>query len=179
LKLGRLAVVSLPAASASSSSGNTDDRDKRSVEVIRLLAVIAEGQEQFLDLGPQGDSVGDQFVFSDNLFRNGKEVGISGVHCTTVRPEPDVSATQQCIATFHLPKGQITAQGPITFLAEPDGEPFQLATTGGTGRYRTAYGVLSVRGVTRSISRSNSTGRRGQPPLARTQRVDGRNRVGC
>jgi len=106
-----LAVVSLPAASASSSSGNTDDRANRSVEVIRLLAVIAEGQEQFLDLGPQGDSVGDQFVFSDNLFRNGKEVGISGVHCTTVRLEPDVSATQQCVATSNFRKARSRPKG--------------------------------------------------------------------
>jgi hypothetical protein len=137
-----LAVASVAVASASSSSSSSGDRGMRSAEVIRLLAVVA--QEEALDLGPQGESVGDQFVFSDDLFRNGKKVGISGVHCTNVRLEPD-ALTQQCVATLQLPKGQITVQGLATFPAAGEVERFKLAITGGTERYRTAHGEVVVR----------------------------------
>jgi hypothetical protein len=134
-----LAIVALPAASAPSPAGSRDD-DR--VEVIRVLATTV--QEADLDLGAQGDSLGDQFIFSDDLSRRGEKVGIDGGHCTLMRLEPRVSATLQCLVTADLPRGQITAQGLITFTEETEGEPFRIAITGGTGRYKEAHGYVKV-----------------------------------
>jgi hypothetical protein len=135
-----LAVVSLPAASASSSQAGSSARDENDVEVIRVTAVTV--QENELDLGEQGESLGDQFIFSDDLFRDGEKVGIAGGVVTLVRLEPMVSATLQFVATAELPKGQITVQGLATFTDGPS--TYRLAITGGTGRYKTAHGTLTV-----------------------------------
>jgi hypothetical protein len=134
-----LVVVSLPAASASSSSARSagDDDD---VTVIRVTERIV--QEADLDLGEPGDSLGDQFIFAGDLFRDGKKVGTDGGVATLVRLEPMVSATLQFVATAVLPKGQITVQGLVTFTDGPS--TFRLAITGGTGKFRTAQGVLIV-----------------------------------
>ena len=51
----------------------------------------------------------------------------------------------QFVATAALPKGQITTQGLGTFTDGP--AKFELAITGGTGKYRTAHGTLSVEEV--------------------------------
>lgn len=145
LKLGLLvafllAVVSLPAAAAPSATRSGDSK----VEVIRLTSITV--QEADLDLGEPGESLGDQFVFTDDLFRGGEKVGILGVVCTGVRSEPD-SSSIQCVGTAELPKGQITVQGLITFSEATEGEPFEIAITGGTGKYRTAHGVVTIREV--------------------------------
>jgi hypothetical protein len=146
-----LLALPITVASASSSSGNSGDRGKRSVEVIRVTEIIV--QEAGIDLGEPGDSLGDQFVSSSDLFRAGEKVGIDGVVCTIVRLVPMVSATSQCVATAELPKGQITVQGLATFSEETEGEPFRLAITGGTGRYRTAHGEVIVQDVSETESR--------------------------
>ena len=146
-----LLALPITVASASSSGGDSGDRGKRSVEVIRVTEVVV--QEAGIDLGEPGDSLGDQFVFSGDLFRGGEKVGIDGVVCTIVRLVPMVSATAQCVATAELPKGQITVQGLATFSEETEGEPFRLAITGGTGKYRTAHGEVIVQDVSETESR--------------------------
>src|SRR5688572_8462351 len=73
-----LAVVSLPAAGASPSAARSSADDD--VEVIRVTAI--DVQDTFLDLGEPGDSLGDQSVFSQDLFRQGAKVGTAGVVCT-------------------------------------------------------------------------------------------------
>ena len=126
-----------PAASSSSGSGDDDH-----FQVIRVTEIAV--QQADIDLGEPGDSLGDQFVFSGDLFRHGQKVGIDGGVCTIVRLEPMVSATSQCVATAELQKGQITVQGLLTFDEETEGEPSQLAITGGTGKYKEAQGELTV-----------------------------------
>ena len=66
--------------------------------------------------------------------------------CTTVRAEADAFSFL-CVGSAELPKGQITIQGLITFTKETAEEPFEIAVTGGTGKYRTAHGVLSIRQI--------------------------------
>ena len=139
LVLLALAIAALPAASAPSPAGSRGDDDE--VEVIRVLATTV--QEANLDLGEEGDSLGDQFVFSDDLSRHGESVGILGATCTLVRLD-QTSATSQCLATAELPKGQIAVHGLITFSEETEDEPFRLAITGGTGRYKEAHGHVTV-----------------------------------
>jgi hypothetical protein len=135
-----LVVASVTLASASASSPDTHASDKKSTQVIHLVAKTV--QDAFLDLGEPGDSLGDQNVFSEDLFRDGKKVGHTGVLCTLVRLVPRVSATAQCVGTASLPGGQITVQGLLTFTDGPGS--FVLAITGGTGAYKTAHGQAKV-----------------------------------
>lgn len=108
-------------------------------------------QEADLDLGAEGPSIGDRFVFGDDVFRDGHKVGELGGECTVVRFAPDpvpagqepISATVNCIATVRLPDGQATLQGLVTF-SEEAGPSFDIAITGGTGAYRTAHGQATV-----------------------------------
>jgi hypothetical protein len=146
-----LAVASITVASASSSSTSSSAANNGKVEVIRVTAITA--QETFLDLGDTGDSLGDQIVFSQDLFRGGKKVGIAGAQCTLVHLEPAVSVTFQCLATAQLPRGQITVQGLLTFSEETEGVPERFAITGGTGRYRTVHGEVIVRNVSETEDR--------------------------
>jgi hypothetical protein len=101
-----LAILGLPAAAAAPSAGRSADDDD--VEVVRVTAITV--QEANLDLGEPGDSLGDQFIFSDDLFRGGEKVGIAGGVGTLVRLEPMVSVSLQFVATAELPRGQITVQ---------------------------------------------------------------------
>jgi hypothetical protein len=96
-----------------------------------------------LDLGEPGPSLGDQFVLSNNLFRDGKKVGTSGGTCSITFFTEDFSTlTANCVLTLSLPKGQITTQGLVSFT---DPQPPVVAITGGTGVYRTAHGQMKIR----------------------------------
>ena len=118
---------------------------------VRVLHVtLRNSQETPLDLGAPGPSVGDRFIVFGDLFRNDKRVGAGGYECVTMlfTPGPDPAgepeaATDQCVATLSLAKGQITVQG----LVDRTGPvPVTLAITGGTGAYRTAHGELQTSG---------------------------------
>ena len=124
---------------------------KRGKKVQILNLTTRTAQEADLDLGPTGPSVGDRFVFSDNVFRGSQQIGILGGECIVVRFEPNpvpqgqepTSASVNCAASIQLPKGQITVQGLVTFSAQA-GNSFTIAITGGTRAYRTARGVATI-----------------------------------
>lgn len=130
--LATMGVMSLATASA------TQDRD------ITLTLRTTTIQETSLDHEPHGFSQGDEFIFADQLFMGGKAIGLDGGSCTVVHaagPTPGPESHLQCVVTFDLPKGQITAQG--MFAMEPlRRAPF--AITGGTGAYRDAGGQGTV-----------------------------------
>jgi len=130
-------VWALPSASAG-DRGDDDHGDRR--QVIRVMSREVDSAD--LDLGKRGFSLGDRFVFSDNLFRHGMRVGTDHGECMATRIHGS-RATFQCTATAVLRRGQITVQGAVTF-AEDGSAPFRLAVTGGTGRFRDAGGQLTV-----------------------------------
>jgi hypothetical protein len=140
LTLGAVSLVS------NAAGGGTQDSKTLVIDLTSRTA-----QEADLDLGATGPSIGDRFVFSDDLFRGGQKVGISGVECIAVRSQPSpvppgqepTSLTISCVGTLRLPEGQVTVQGLVTF-SEESGPSFDLAITGGTGAYRTAHGQLTV-----------------------------------
>jgi hypothetical protein len=152
-KLRLLAVLAvalaLGAVSLASATGTATD-DRKKVRIIDLTAKTV--QESDIDLGAEGFSLGDRFVFSDDVFRDDGPVGMLGGECTAVRilPQPlapeqePESVTVNCVVTLELPRGQVTVQGLITFSQETEGQPFTLAVTGGTGAYRTARGEAQV-----------------------------------
>ncbi len=113
-------------------------------QTLRLVAT--ELQFEYVDVGATGPSLGDQLVFSESLERNGRDVGMSGVVCTTTHlVAPYGVTTFQCIGTFDLRRGQITLQGLIEVQGEDDPGPFEVAITGGTGAYRGAGGEAIAR----------------------------------
>jgi hypothetical protein len=126
---------------ASFASAHTDD-----VKVLHLRGVQVESQ--LVDVAPKGPepSLGDSFVLSENLLRDGHKVGISGVVCTFVRLQHPPSAVE-CVITARLGSDQLTAQG-LSF----DQPRNVFAITGGTGRWRNAGGQVVVRDVSETES---------------------------
>jgi hypothetical protein len=127
---------------ASFASAHTDN-----VTVLHLTTRVVENQG--VDVAPTGGapSLGDSFVASENLFRDGHKVGISGVICTFVRLEHPPSAVQ-CQITARLGGDQLTLQG-LSF----DQPTNVFAITGGTGRWRNVGGQAVVRDVSEGESR--------------------------
>jgi hypothetical protein len=126
---------------ASFASAHTDD-----VKVLHLRGVQVESQ--LVDVAPKGPelSLGDSFVLSENLLRDGHKVGISGVVCTFVRLQHPPSAVE-CVITARLGSDQLTVQG-LSF----DQPRNVFAITGGTGRWRNAGGQVVVRDVSETES---------------------------
>ena len=128
--IAALAVGSVgPATGHGGSHGH--DRDK-----VRVVSTNTE--EAFVDVGEEGLSLGDSFVFSSDLTKHGQSVGHTGVVCTLTSVEMEES---QCVGTAWLRGSQITVQGLLA--GEP--EVFKVAITGGTGAYEGAGGTLVVK----------------------------------
>ena len=86
-------------------------------------------------------------MISETLSRRNRDVGMSGVVCTTVHAmAPYDVLTWQCLVTLSLERGQITLQGLIEIQGEEDMGPFTLAITGGTDKYSGASGTARFRG---------------------------------
>jgi allene oxide cyclase-like protein len=121
----------------------------------KALRVVADqNQFEFIDLGPAGPSLGDEFVFSEILSIRGREVGTSGGVCTATAVTPPYETTTfHCVATLDLGRGQVTLQGLIEIQGEDDTSTFTVAITGGTGAFRGASGEAVIRTVseTRTI----------------------------
>jgi hypothetical protein len=137
LLLLTVATIVVASASATHDGDGTDE-----------FALVGQSvQESLIDLAPEGEvSQGDQFVFSDDLFRDGKQVGWSGGVCTLVRVGPGDALSAQCVVTLSLEEGQITAQGLSSFTAT-EVPPFTIAITGGTEAYSRAHGELTLESV--------------------------------
>jgi hypothetical protein len=115
-------------------------------KTLRIGAVLS--QEEIIDLGDTGPSLGDELVFSETLFRRGRDVGMSGGVCTVTHAVPPYDVlTAQCVITLSLERGQITLQGLLEVQGVDDPGPFELAITGGTGKYRGAGGEATFRRV--------------------------------
>jgi hypothetical protein len=119
---------------ASFASAHTDD-----VKVLHLIGDEVEFNE--VDHAPASEApvLGDGFVLSENLLRDGRQVGVSGVVCTFVRLANPPSALE-CVITARIGSDQLTLQG-LAF----DQPRNVFAITGGTGRWRNAGGQAVVR----------------------------------
>jgi len=135
-----LAVSGITAASASSPRHKSSHHrgDGKSVQVLHLTSRTVQETPE----GTEAPAVGDQFAFSDDVFKGDRKVGILGGVGTVVRIEGG-ALTVQLVVTAQLGRGQITTQGLVTFTETGGGE-FRLAITGGTGAYRTAHGEVFV-----------------------------------
>ena len=135
-----LGLVGVTVAAADSSS--TDDRG--SVETLHLVG--KEVDSTFLDLGDPDFSLGDQFAFSNDLYRGDTKIGKDAAWCVVARLAASGASTLKCVGSNTLPGGQITVQGLVTYgpTEEVKAEPYLFAITGGTGRYREADGEVKI-----------------------------------
>ncbi|MBD0843060.1 MULTISPECIES: allene oxide cyclase barrel-like domain-containing protein [unclassified Streptomyces] len=137
LGAGLAAAGTFAAAPASAIEGD---------ETFTLYAREVPGEED--DEGEPGEQqlpeVGDSFSFADDLYREkgGEKVGRDGVACTVVRAGNPMDI--QCLGTFVLSGGQITAQVLMTVPLDDSAElpDFDASVTGGTGDYRGATGQI-------------------------------------
>lgn len=103
-------------------------------------------QDHDIDVGREGPSVGDRFVFSENLFneddeRIGRVVGSCDLGFVKRNSNGKAKdALMQCIGTFRLSDGQITVQGSMWWSDENP----TLAITGGTGNYDDDSGHVNL-----------------------------------
>jgi hypothetical protein len=90
-----------------------------------------------VDLGPKGDSLGDEIAFGNPIFNaaNKKQVGHDQGNCVRAI----VGKTYECFWTVVLAGGQITVEGPFN-----DASDSVLAITGGTGAYEGARGQMAL-----------------------------------
>jgi hypothetical protein len=119
---------------------------------ISFTVVTLVQEEQEIDLGEEGASVGDLYVFSGPLFDASEDdvseesqVGRLDGECTTTSsPGPSSEARRLCVvnATFTEELGgveidtEIDAQG----VGRLEAEDVVFAVTGGTGMFSTARG---------------------------------------
>jgi hypothetical protein len=138
-----IALVALAVGVVSPALGSSGDDDKE--RTIRVVAITTE--EEFLDLGDEGFSLGDQGVFAEKLLESGKQVGHSGGVCTVTSLE---RGEVHCVVTAWFRGGQITVQG---LLGTEEPGTFVFPITGGSGKYQGAEGQVHVRDVsdTKSI----------------------------
>jgi hypothetical protein len=103
-------------------------------------------QDHDIDVGRSGPSVGDRFVFSENLFdEDNDKVGRVAGSCDLAYVKRNSNgkakdALMQCIGTFRLSDGQITVQGSMWWSEDKP----ELAITGGTGTYDDDSGHVTL-----------------------------------
>jgi hypothetical protein len=131
-----IALVALAVGVVTPALGASGDDDKQ--RTIRVTSITTE--EAFVDLGDEGESLGDQVVFSSKYVKGGDEVGHDSVVCTITSLTREEA---QCVATAWFPGGQITAQALINFAEGPPAVPI----TGGSGKYTGAEGEIHIRPV--------------------------------
>jgi hypothetical protein len=132
----------LAGAAVTVAAASTAGTSRHRPETIRLVAKQTQATVLVLAAAGHGP-LGNQFLATDEVFRQGRKVGDDASVCQVVAEPGDASRRFQCVATVSLPEGQLTAQGLAT-LTETSPQPFTLAITGGTGAYRTAHGQLQV-----------------------------------
>jgi hypothetical protein len=101
--------------------------------------------------GPGAPTPGDEDIFFEALFKDGHRIGHVHAVCTFINTtHPGV---EQCVATFSLPKGDITVQGVIGEPPPGTNPPFVQAITGGTGAYHTAHGTVRITPISETRTR--------------------------
>jgi hypothetical protein len=112
----------------------SSERDDGEHRVLRVTTETVESN--FLDLGDEGPSLGDQFLFQEIVRRQGEIVGDNGGVCSlTSVGEGEFN----CVVTAHFEDGQLTAQFLFVPPTEfPHRETFPI--TGGSGVFEGASG---------------------------------------
>ena len=113
------------------ASGNPSNAQR--VQTVRLVGIDASDYQ--VDNPPTGESGGDTYGGSSNLYEHGKLVGHEVLACT----ETSVRGTQ-CGDTFILKNGRIDTVGAFAFTRAPQ----VLSVAGGSGAYRDVRGTATI-----------------------------------
>lgn len=140
MTIRRMSAVAGAGLLAVGLSAQAQGGGQRPGEVLHLQ--VANDQFDVADVGAPGTSLGDRFVYSDNLLRGGAVVGQDGGVCEVVKIVGERVITN-CVLSLELTDGQITAQG----LWERGTTPLHMAITGGTGAYAGIRGILVARDI--------------------------------
>lgn len=89
-----------------------------------------------IDVGKRGFSLGDQFIFSEQLMQNGKQVGHDHIICSHVANWP--SSAEGCTGTATI------GNDTLVLVGDARRGPFTIAVVGGTGVYAGARGTARV-----------------------------------
>jgi hypothetical protein len=102
-----------------------------------LVFVERATSDTAIDLGDEGDSIGDLLAFANDVYdeSNTEQVGTDQGSCVLTIP----GEAYDCLWTLTLDEGQLMVQGP--FLTKEDSV---LAITGGTGAYAGARGEMTL-----------------------------------
>jgi hypothetical protein len=123
------------------SPASSDTRyERRTIRVVELYSDDDESIFKQIDVGKEGDSVGDYIVYRDVLYKpNGAKV-IGDFQAQFLFTEVGEDLMGDVDASFDLPGGVITIEGPVDF-----GERVEKnAVTGGTGSFKSAHGVVKI-----------------------------------
>lgn len=134
--VGAGVVAVLVGGAVSASAAPTGDSTG---SVLRYDISFRPQEQNFVDVGTPGPGIGDQLVFQDRILDHGRQVGVEGGSCTITALLPGDHFQTHCVGTVSLPGGQVAFQGLVSDAPEK-----LLAVVGGTGRFRTAAGTLTV-----------------------------------
>jgi hypothetical protein len=117
--------------------------DSASGRVVRLYE--HDTSQASLDLGDKGESPGDLFVYSGDVFnkKGGKNIGRAAGQCLTVSTG-SAHAESICSAHVTLAGGKIIAEGLANTADIFGGKTITAPVTGGSGIYRNARGYATV-----------------------------------
>jgi hypothetical protein len=93
----------------------------------------------FVGADEQHPAIGDRYVESYQIRRQGRTVGHAYNTCTLVAGHSDADSVGQCLTTFVLPHGQVTSVG------RPSNRPTShMPLAGGNGRYSYITGTATT-----------------------------------
>ncbi len=140
--IGWLAFVGFVFTGCAAESGGGKE-EEHSGHADTFTVVAPRDVEQQIDLGSQGPSVGDLYVFSGPIYDESEErqLGrIDGQCTTTSSPGPSAEARRLCIANATFTEEHEGAEIDTQGVGRLEAEDVVLAVTGGTGDYRNARG---------------------------------------
>ncbi len=144
-KLANLLVLILGLGMLAGCGGGGQE-EEQSGQVDTFTVVAPRDVEQQIDLGDEGPSVGDVYVFSGPLFDESEEEELGRVdgQCTTTSsPGPSAEARRLCVVNATFVEEREGAEIDTQGVGRLEAEDVVLAVTGGTGDYRNARGVAT------------------------------------
>jgi len=103
----------------------------------QLVLVERITAQTLTDMGPKGDSVGDNITFANQIYDKDNKTLLGHDNGWCIRTI--AGEVWECFRSISLDQGQITVEGPYY-----DNQDSTMAVTGGTGIYLSAQGEVKM-----------------------------------